>query len=52
MVYLWDTTSAERITTIQAGSALIRTLSFSPDGKFLLTGSSPDGLWIIWGVQA
>lgn len=51
MVYLWDTTSAERVTAVQAGSNIIRTLSFSPDGKFLLTGSSPDGLWIVWGIQ-
>ena len=36
---IWDTRHGERLLTLERHSRLVNSLSFSPDGRFLVSGS-------------
>ena len=46
-VYFWTIDTGEKIQTIQGHSRYITSLAFSPDGKYLVTGSQ-DKTAILW----
>jgi WD40 repeat protein len=52
LIWLWDTTTGETITTNESHETLIRTLAFSPDGQFIASaGGIFDGNVRIWYVE-
>lgn len=50
-ICLWEVSTGKLVGTVPAHKGGIRTLSFSPDGKFLLTASQKDREVKIWDAQ-
>jgi WD40 repeat protein len=50
-IYLWDTDTAEEITTLTAHTDWVTGLVFSPDATLLASGGA-DGTVRLWGVPA
>jgi WD40 repeat protein len=49
-VIIWNAKSGERIKTLEGHSYPVNSVSWSPDGKYLASGSG-DGTVIIWGAD-
>jgi len=54
-VILWDTQSGAQIKSFEGDGGVIQSLAFSPDGKYLLSGSGggtdDNIIGILWNVQ-
>lgn len=50
-VQVWDRAAGRLVTTLDRGGAHVTALAFSPDGRWLLTGTQ-DGLVQVWDVDA
>jgi WD40 repeat protein len=48
-IKVWNLSSGQLLNTINAHSATVNALKFSPDGKYLLSASA-DAKWYIYGM--
>jgi WD40 repeat protein len=49
-IIIWDAKSGEKLKTLEGDSDSVESVSWSPDGKYLASGSW-DGTVKIWGVE-
>ncbi len=49
-IYLWEVDSARQLHTLEAHSAWVESLAFSPDGKILASGSHDETIRL-WNIQ-
>jgi WD40 repeat protein len=52
VIFLWDVATGRRLSKLNGHSDIISSLSFSPDGNYLVsTGGNQDGSLILWTIK-